>query len=79
LLPKNLIFVALKFGDVIPKFVEINKIKIFRGVAQLASAPRSGRGGRKFESSHPDELQNQKNSKACKSNDLQAFLFQIPW
>lgn len=26
----------------------------FRGVAQLASAPRSGRGGRKFESSHPD-------------------------
>ena len=25
-----------------------------RGVAQLASAPRSGRGGRKFESSHPD-------------------------
>ena len=27
---------------------------ISRGVAQLASAPRSGRGGRKFESSHPD-------------------------
>ena len=26
-----------------------------RGVAQLASAPRSGRGGRKFESSHPDK------------------------
>ncbi len=26
-----------------------------RGVAQLASAPRSGRGGRKFESSHPDQ------------------------
>ena len=25
-----------------------------RDVAQLASAPRSGRGGRKFESSHPD-------------------------
>ncbi len=25
-----------------------------RGVAQLVSAPRSGRGGRKFESSHPD-------------------------
>ena len=27
-----------------------------RGVAQLASAPRSGRGGRKFESSHPDNI-----------------------
>ena len=27
-----------------------------RDVAQLASAPRSGRGGRKFESSHPDEI-----------------------
>ena len=26
-----------------------------RGVAQLASAPRSGRGGRRFESSHPDK------------------------
>ena len=25
-----------------------------RGVAQLASAPRLGRGGRRFESSHPD-------------------------
>lgn len=25
-----------------------------RDVAQLASAPRSGRGGRTFESSHPD-------------------------
>ena len=29
-----------------------------RGVAQLASAPRSGRGGRKFESSHPDKSPN---------------------
>ena len=27
-----------------------------RDVAQLASAPRSGRGGRTFESSHPDYL-----------------------
>ena len=32
---------------------EVNKIN--RGVAQLASVPRSGRGGRKFESSHPDK------------------------
>lgn len=29
---------------------------IERDVAQLASAPRSGRGGRKFKSSHPDSL-----------------------
>ena len=29
--------------------------RLKRGVAQLASAPRSGRGGRKFESSHPDK------------------------
>lgn len=27
-----------------------------RGVAQLASAPRLGRGGRRFESSHPDHI-----------------------
>lgn len=26
-----------------------------RGVAQLASAPRLGRGGREFESHHPDQ------------------------
>lgn len=31
-----------------------------RDVAQLASAPRSGRGGRKFESSHPDSTKNTK-------------------
>ena len=30
-----------------------------RDVAQLASAPRSGRGGRKFESSHPDSSKRQ--------------------
>jgi hypothetical protein len=29
-----------------------------RGVAQLVSAPRSGRGGRWFESSHPDQIFN---------------------
>ncbi len=29
-------------------------LHIYRGVAQLASAPRLGRGGRRFESSHPD-------------------------
>ena|GEM_PF-2251076 len=33
------------------------KIRNFRGVAQLVSAPRSGRGGRKFESSHPDKTE----------------------
>ena len=31
--------------------------KHHRGVAQLASAPRSGRGGRRFESSHPDKTE----------------------
>ena len=31
--------------------------RAIRGVAQLVSAPRSGRGGRKFESSHPDNMQ----------------------
>jgi hypothetical protein len=31
--------------------------------------------GNKFKSSHPDESKNKKTSKACKSNDLQAFLF----
>lgn len=38
-----------------------------RDVAQLASAPRSGRGGRKFESSHPDY----KNEDI--SNDISSF------
>ena len=36
-------------------------------IAQLASAPRSGRGGRKFESSHPDY----KNEDI--SNDISSF------
>lgn len=36
-----------------------------RGVAQLVSAPRSGRGGRKFESSHPDPKGDNKQS-TCK-------------
>jgi hypothetical protein len=29
---------------------------LVRGVAQLASAPRLGRGGRRFESFHPDQV-----------------------
>ena len=32
--------------------------KPYRDVAQLGSAPCSGRGGRKFESCHPDFLLN---------------------
>ncbi len=28
--------------------------ELFRGVAQPGRAPRSGRGGRRFKSSHPD-------------------------
>jgi hypothetical protein len=47
----------------------------FRDVAQSGSVPVWGTGGRKFKSCHPDRLENQKTSKACKSNDLQAFLF----
>src|SRR5690554_3897030 len=35
-----------------------------RDVAQLASAPRSGRGGRKFESSHPDSTFNKLKTRA---------------
>ncbi len=31
-------------------------IHTLRGVAQLVSAPRSGRGSRWFESTHPDSL-----------------------
>ncbi len=46
-----------------------------RGVAQPGSVSVWGAGGRKFKSCHPDERRNQKTSKACKSNDLQAFLF----
>ena len=32
----------------------LRQVYFFRDVAQLASAPRSGRGGRPFESDHPD-------------------------
>ena len=32
----------------------LNLLLIFRDVAQSGSVPRSGRGGRWFESSHPD-------------------------
>ena len=38
-------------------FVPLHRLLRIRGVAQLVSAPRSGRGGRKFESSHPDPKQ----------------------
>ena len=36
--------------------------QFIRGVAQPGSAPRSGRGGRQFESGHPDQ------SASCKKN-----------
>jgi hypothetical protein len=32
------------------------KITLHRGVAQSGSAPALGAGGRRFESSHPDQL-----------------------
>ena len=52
------------FAPVIETTIQQNKK---RDVAQLASAPRSGRGGRKFESSHPDY----KNEDI--SNDISSF------
>ena len=37
----------------------LRQVYFFRDVAQLASAPRSGRGGRPFESDHPDIFSNE--------------------
>ncbi len=34
-----------------------------------------GAGGPRFESWYPDEVENQNSPKACKSDDLRAFLF----
>ena len=47
--------------------------KANRGVAQLASAPRSGRGGRKFESSPPDNFK----ANACKPKACRHFSIQV--
>ena len=41
-------------GDRVLRFEPLQYNRYYRGVAQLASAPRLGRGGRRFESSHPD-------------------------
>ena len=37
------------------KMVKLGWVFDKRGVAQLGSAPRSGRGGRRFKSAHPDQ------------------------
>ena len=37
------------------EFLFLHSSKIHRGVAQPGSAPRSGRGGRRFESCRPDK------------------------
>ena len=42
-----------------------------RGVAQLVSVPRLGRGGRRFESAHPDK----KNSQSTVFSFIQARIF----
>lgn len=49
-------FLEKKFRKYLPvqKMLYLCSRNQKRDVAQLASAPRSGRGGRKFESSHPD-------------------------
>ena len=44
-----------KFLPIQSKALTLQSLTRTRGVAQLVSAPRSGRGGRKFESSHPDK------------------------
>ncbi len=44
------------------------------GCSAVGSVPRSGRGGRLFESGHPDQLGFKRNTKTCKSYDLQVFL-----
>ena len=67
---KNLSFINKIFNF---QFSIVNLIYTFavaknnRDVAQLASAPRSGRGGRTFESSHPDFF--------CFSNSLPTIAF----
>ena len=38
------------------KNINNDNLIYFRDVAQLGSAPRLGRGGRRFESCHPDHL-----------------------
>jgi hypothetical protein len=37
-----------------PEFLFLHPVQVSRGVAQPGSAPRSGRGGRRFESCRPD-------------------------
>ena len=36
------------------RFTFSKKLTVFRDVAQSGSVPRSGRGGRRFKSCHPD-------------------------
>ena len=69
------------FEKITVKSIAVSKIVITfaiefrtRGVAQLVSAPRSGRGGRKFESSHPDQLE----LKMLKNGVLSSFFLVLP-
>ena len=46
---------ALRACEIISRVGSIPTQPTIRGVAQLASAPRLGRGGPRFESEHPDK------------------------
>ena len=70
------------FEKITVKSIAVSKIVITfaiefrtRGVAQLVSAPRSGRGGRKFESSHPDQLE----LKMPMYGVLSSFFYPLRW
>ena len=50
-------------------------MKITRGVAQLGSARRSGRRGRRFKSGYPDKWKNQSQANGLKISNFEAVLF----
>lgn len=48
--------IKLDWGSILTFVHTSDYTLICRGVAQTASAPRLGRGGRRFKSAHPDLL-----------------------
>ena len=53
----------------------LRQVYFFRDVAQLASAPRSGRGGRPFESDHPDQISRRVNQGITLIHPLSSVIF----
>ena len=47
---------ASRIEEILPNCISKNLKTEYRDVAQFGSAPRLGRGGRTFESCHPDHL-----------------------